>query len=587
VADSHRHARRHRGWLRILAVGATVALIAAACGGSGGDGGGGGGGGGSAGGDTGAQFGKPDDEGTPQRGGKVIYGLEAETGGGWCLPGSQLAAGGIEVAVSIYDTLMAPGLDDNGDLAYYPFLAESVEHNETYDQWTIKVREGITFHDGTPLDAAAVKLNLDNYRGQGTIGAPLFTFVFEKVSDVQVVDDRTVQVNMEAPWVGFDAFLWGTGRIGMVAPAQLNNADTCNRNLIGTGPFRMFNCENADCGWTINDKLVAEANPDYWRTDADGEKLPYLDEIEFRPVIDAAQRVNGLKGGELNLIHTTDGQQISALRDDAEAGTINLLESDFEPEISYTMLNTSKAPFDNQTARLALAYAADPQEFIDLTQDGVVERAFQPFGPESPAYVNPEELDYPEHDLDRAKELVAQFEEETGGPLQFAILSTTAPETVALAQLVQSQAEAAGMQVTIDQVEQTDLINTALQGNFQAALWRNHPGGDPGTQYVWWYSTIEAGDPNFVNFSRINNPEIDRIFTEGRAETDPAARAELYQGIPKVFAEEAYNLWGWYTLWAFAAASDVHGLYPPPLPDGQEAVIIASVQPTAGLWVGE
>ena len=79
----------------------------------------------------------------------------------------------------------------------------------------------------------------------------------------------------------------------MVAPAQLNDADTCDRNLIGTGPFRMTNCTKAQCGWTINDKLVAEANPDYWRTDADGEQLPYLDEIEFRPVIDAQQRLNG------------------------------------------------------------------------------------------------------------------------------------------------------------------------------------------------------------------------------------------------------------------------------------------------------
>ena len=170
-----------------------------------------------------------------------------------------------------------------------PFLAESVEPNATYDQWTIKVRPNITFHNGEPLNAAAVKQNLDAYRGQAPSSGPLFSFVFEQINDVVVVDDSTVQVNMDGPWVGFDAFLWGTGRVGMVAPAQLNDADTCNRNLIGTGPFRMTNCSSSvQCGWTINDKLVAEANPDYWRTDADGEKLPYVDEIEFRPVIDSA-----------------------------------------------------------------------------------------------------------------------------------------------------------------------------------------------------------------------------------------------------------------------------------------------------------
>jgi ABC-type transport system substrate-binding protein len=251
------------------------------------------------------------------------------------------------------------------------------------------------------------------------------------------------------------------------------------------------------------------------------------------------------------------------------------------------MLNTAKPPFDNQTAREAAMYAADPQEFIDVTQDGIVARAVQPFGPDSPAYVDPDELGFPEHDLDKAKQLVQQYEEETGQPLSFAILSTTAPETVALAQLAQSQMEAAGMTVTIDQVEQTQLINTALGGDFQAVLWRNHPGGDPGTQYVWWYSVTEAGAPNFVNFSKINDPDIDTVFKEGRANTDLEARGQSYQELSREFAAKFYNIWGWYTIWAFGAASDVHGLYPPPNPDGEEAVIIASVQPTAGLWISQ
>ena len=469
-----------------------------------------------------------------------------------------------------------------------PFLAESVEPNAAYDQWTIKVRPNITFHNGEPLNAAAVKQNLDAYRGQAPSSGPLFSFVFEQINDVVVVDDSTVQVNMDGPWVGFDAFIWGTGRVGMVAPAQLNDANTCNRNLIGTGPFRMTNCSgDVQCGWTINDKLVAEANPDYWRTDADGEKLPYVDEIEFRPVIDAQQRLNGLVGGELNLIHTTDGPTITELRADADAGEINLLESDYEPEISYTMLNTSKAPFDNETARQAVTYVADPQEFIDVTQDGIVERAVQPFGPDSPAYVDPEDLKFPQPNLEKAKELTAEYKEETGEDLTFSILSTTAPETVALAQLAQSQLEAAGMNVTIDQVEQTQLINTALGGDFQAVLWRNHPGGDPGTQYVWWYSVTKAGAPNFVNFSKINDPEIDKVFKDGRANTDLAARGESYQELSREFAKKMYNIWGWYTIWAFGAAKNVHGLYPPPNPGGEEAVIIASVQPTAGLWISK
>lgn len=568
----------------MLAVAAATGLFAAACGGSGGGGDGGGGGGG----DTGAQFDEPPDEGTPQRGGKVTYGLEAETGGGWCLPGSQLAAGGIQVASAIYDTLVAPASDGQGGVEYVPYLAESVEPNDTFTEWTITLRDGITFHNGEPLNADAVKGTLDAFRGENpNISAPLFTFVLEQITAVDVVDDLTVRVTTELPWVAFDAYLWSTGRLGIVAPAQLADPDTCDRNLIGTGPFQIVNCDQEDCGWFINDRFTAERNDDYWREDADGEQLPYLDAIEFRPIPQVAQRVNGLKGGELDLIHTTDGAAIQNLRTDADAGTVNLLESDFAPEVSYTMLNTSKAPFDNQNARLAVAHAVNVEEFLDITQAGLPARAVQPFGDDNIAYNDPADVEFPEFDPEQSQQFLDAYLQETGqAELSFEILTTNDPVNLELAQLAQSQAEAAGMSVTIDQVEQTAIINTALGGDFQAVLWRNHPGGDPDTQRVWWFSTTETGADNFVNFSRIKNEEIDRIFTEGRSETDPDRRAEIYQELPKVFAEQAYNLWGWYTLWAFAAADDVHGIFPPPLPGGEDNVIIASVQPVVGLWRG-
>jgi peptide/nickel transport system substrate-binding protein len=586
VLDSHRHAPRRR-WLRILAVTAALGLVAAACGGSGGgDGGGGGNGGDSA----GAQFDEPPDEGKPKRGGKVTYGLEAETGGGWCLPTAQLAAGGIQVANAVYDTLVAPASDGEGGVEYVPFLAESVEPNADFTQWTITVREGITFHDGTPLNAEAVKLNLDAFRGEVEgVAGPLFPIVFSPISSVDVVDDRTVTVTMSIPWVAFDATLWGTGRIGMSAPAQFADPDNCESNLIGTGPFRILECENVDCGWFINDRFTAEANPDYWRQDADGEQLPYLDELEFRPVPAVAQRVNGLMGGELNAMHTSDGATIADLRVDAEAGQVNLLESDFAAEVGYSMLQVEDPPFNNKNARKALQYGLDVDELIELTQAGVTKRAVQPFAEDNLAYLPPDEVGWPEQDLEQAREYLDAYLEETGETeLSFTILTTNDPVNLRLAQLVQDQLGQIGpVNATIDQVDQTEIINTALGGEFGLNLWRNHPGGDPDTQRIWWYSKTPEGAANFVNFGRINDPQIDELFDQARSEPDEQARAELYQEVSKIFAEEAYNLWAWYTVWSFAAADDVRGLYPPQLPDGQEPVIIASVEPVVGLWIDD
>ena len=253
-------------WFRRAAAVVALAMVATACGGGDDDGG------------DGSTSGE--DAGTPTPGGTVVYGLEAETTDGWCLPEAQLAISGIMVAQSIYDTLTRP----NADGEIEPWLAESVEPNEDSTAWTIKLREGITFHDDSPLTAEVVKNNLDAYRGAYPARSPqLFIFVFAPIESVEVVDPLTVQVNLNQPWVSFDAALHGSGRVGMLAQAQLDDPSTCSDNLIGTGPF-------VKTEWVQNQKFVAEKNPNYWATDEAGEQLPYLDSIEFRPIVEVEQR---------------------------------------------------------------------------------------------------------------------------------------------------------------------------------------------------------------------------------------------------------------------------------------------------------
>ena len=150
---------------------------------------------------------------------------------------------------------------------------------------------------------------------------------------------------------------------------------------------------------------------------------------------------------------------------------------------------------------------------------------------------------------------------------------------MAIAQLVKEQASEAGVEVTIRTIDQSGLINEAIAGNFQGAGWRNHPGGDPDTQYVWWHSASP------VNFGRIKDPEIDRLLDEGRGEPDAAKRKEIYQDVNRRFAEEHYNLWSWYTYWAVGYQKDVKGIAGPPLPNGggKPYSLFAGIIPTLGL----
>ena len=126
-----------------------------------------------------------------------------------------------QVARAIYDTLTIPDDDNN----YVPFLAQSVTPNSKYTVWTITIRPGITFHDGTPLTAQVVKDNLDAYTGKTDSKNLLFKFEFDAehwISDVKTTGPMTVEVDLKAPWVAFPSHLYSYGRLGIEAEAQLN-----------------------------------------------------------------------------------------------------------------------------------------------------------------------------------------------------------------------------------------------------------------------------------------------------------------------------------------------------------------------------
>lgn len=510
--------------------------------------------------------------GKPVKGGTVTYGLEAENGPGWCLPDAQLAIAGIQVARTIYDTLTAPDAKGN----YEPFLAKSVTPNADYTQWTIALRPGIKFHDGSALNAQVVKNNLDAYRGENPKHpALLFRFVLDNIKSVDVVDDMTVSVTTKTPWPAFPAFLHASGRLGIIAQAQLDDATSCDRKLIGTGPFKLQE-------WQPDDHLTTVRNPDYWRKDADGNQLPYLDEIIYKPIPDGDARVNSLLAGQLNAMHVSGPEQIVKLRKEADSGKITENESEQFAETTYIMSNMAKPPFDNINARLAAAYALDRNTFNQVRNLGITTVASGPFAKGSIGYLK--DTGFPEYNLAKAKEYAKKYTTETGKPLEITVYSTPDASTVKSAQFIQEQVQKAGFTVHLKTVEQANLISTALdpKSDWNAMAWRNHPGGAPDLQYVWWHSGMPT------NFGKINDPEIDRLLDEGRAEPDAAKQQTIYQDLNKRFASQAYNLWLNWTRWDVATAPDVHGIYGVDLPEGGKPFPgLATGHPVDGMWISK
>jgi peptide/nickel transport system substrate-binding protein len=489
--------------------------------------------------------------GEPQRGGKLVYGLEAESTAGFCLSESQLAISGMVVVRAFYDTLTVP----NAEGGFSPYLAKSVTPNEDHTEWTITLREGITFHDGTALDATVVKNNLDAYRGTYP-GRPslLFMFILQDIADTRVDDPLTVTVTTKRPWVSFPAFLFSSSRLGIMAQAQLDApAEACATKPIGTGPFRFVS-------WTKNQKLVGERNPDYWQTAPDGEPYPYVDDIEFRPLPDGNVRTNAIEAGGVNIIHNSEGEKIKntfrVMRDD---GQVNLLVSDEQAEVAFVQLNNSIPPFNDVRMRRALAHGADREDANRRIGAGLPRVASGPFGPGSIGYL--EDAGFPEYDPEKAKALIAEYRAETGNDGSFTISATTDPIAKRSAEAVQQRAKELGIDVQIQTVDQASLIDRAIAGDFQAMTFRNYPGGDPDQNYVWWY-----GDGNPVNFGRWDDPELSALLDEGRQTADPAERERIYQDVNRIMASEVYGYWSTYVVWAVVTAPEVHNIFGPPLP---------------------
>jgi len=530
------------------------------------------------------------DTAKPVRGGNLTYGIEADTSGGFCLYKAQLAIGGIMIARAIYDTLTMPGADGK----IHPYLAKSVVGTQNNTVWTITLRSGIKFHDGSALDAQTVKDNLDHYRKDNL----LFVFVFADVKSVDVVNPLTVKVTTTVPWSAFPWFLWSSSRLGIMAEAQMKSAD-CNTKLIGTGPFEYVS-------WKFGDKFVAKRNPSYWYHDPKtGAQLPYLDVITFVPQEDSSKRTSSLQAGDFQMIHTSDALELkNKIRPDVAAGKLKDVESDQFPETDYLMLNNTPScsptpctpsPFSHLSARQAVAYAVDRDIYNRLRNGGIKKDSTGFFGPGVDGYLA--STDLPKVDPAKAKAAVAQYKQETGKDLTFTISHTADPSTTQDALLVQQMVQQnAGIKVNLSSVpDQSTYINVAIGRKFDAILWRNQPGADDDRQYVWWHcgnSPAVGTDPNGapacdnpVNFNGFNDPIINTDLDKARSEADPAVRTKLYEDINREFAKELWNLPSQWTLWTVAFKPDVHGPMGPNLPDGTAPFPgLPTGNPVDGIW---
>jgi peptide/nickel transport system substrate-binding protein len=536
-----------------------------------------------------------EDEGEPVQGGTLVYGVEADTANAWAHYRASYATSGYVPLGAISDSLFT--YTDKGELV--PQLVETVEHNDDYTEWTLTIKEGITFHDGTPLDGAAVKFNVDACRL-----APLTAGAYSLIADITAEGQTVTFTTQGGPWVVLPAYFAGGSCGYMLSPQWLGSLeDVTQRNPqspvydaalaatpadgnpaapVGLGAF-VFESYTPGNGNVFR----AVRNPDYWRgpNGITGENLPYLDAIEAVVAVDVDSRANGLRSGQFDIIHTANSDTISQFLDDDSFETI---ATSRYGDTGYTMLNVASgaddpegvnagSPLLNVHCRKAIAHATDNQRLADERGAGLVEPANGPFPPGSMGYL--EDTGYPEYDPDLAVEEMDTCLSELGtDSIEFTFNTTNDPFNVETNTLVISMwQDVFGDEVnaTITPIEQGQYIGLALVGSFNAVGWRSHSGLDPDQQRLWWQSaSVSPIGSLALNFGRFRDADMDAALKIIKENPDPAARKAAAEDVNRIFGEQVYNWWSTWTLWAVIEQPYVNGV---------ESAVGADGTPASGL----
>ena len=486
-----RHHRR--AWLALL----PVLLFASACGGGDDD-------------DEAA----PDTDGTETTAAEVDYDPEgilryatdfSSTVSGHLAPFASTSVCDVALLGSIYDSLTSKNQKTG---AVEPALAESWE---VLDERTVEftLREGVTFHDGTELDAEAVKASLDRNADptSAQTAEPLAI-----VESVDVVDPMTVKISLKEPAAGSLPLLL-SGREGMiVAPGSLDAADT---KPVGAGAFRFVELRP---GQTVK----MERFEDYW--DAENVRLGGIEILHSQI---GPPQMTALLGGDIDLLQI-GADQVAQLEREADI-TVHEQPTQTYYKMNY---NLGEPPFDNVKFRQALNYAADRAAVQQAVFAGAGSLAWGPF-PESFYGFNPDAEEQYAHDVDKAKELL---EESGETDTSFTAFVPPSPSFIRMAEILQQQFAEIGVDMQIQQ--STDIVQDYYTEKRQKAavlLWPPRP--DP-TETL----RIQFTAGTFNNPGNYSNPKMDDIVAKLRSETDQDEREKLFQAGMKIAVDEALDL---------------------------------------------
>lgn len=420
----------------------------------------------------------------------------------------------------IYETLVVR--DENDELA--PGLAESWTQVDDLT-WEFKLRTGVTFHDGEAFNAEVVKKNFDRVL-DATVASPR-AFLYEMVTEVNVIDDTTVQFVTEYPFSPLLAHLTHNGG-GIISPKSIDEdyaamtgdvaaGSVIGTNPVGTGPFKFVS-------WTPGNEIKLEKNADYWGTPAN------VDTVTIKVVPESATRVADLQSGNAHIIGAVEPNQV----ENVNASGVATVDETPSTSLTYIGFNTQKAPFDNKLVRQAISKAIDRQTLIDGIYEGFGIPAISPISPGVFGYT--EDVTPTAYNIEEAKALLAEAGYADGFKTTIWTNDNPARQNVAI--VLQQALKELNIDVSIEVLEWGAYLEKTAAGEHDMFIlgWSNSTGDADYGLYALFHST-QHGDAG--NRAFYTNPEADKLLDAGRREADPDARLAIYNDAIKLITDDA------------------------------------------------
>jgi len=390
-----------------------------------------------------------------------------------------------------------------------PMLATSYSWSADHKALTLKLRQGVTFHDGEKFDAAAVKYNIERHK---TMPGSNRRGELAPVESVDVVDPLTARLNLSAPFAPLLAQL--TDRAGMMVSPKAAKAagEKFGAQPVCSGPFRFVER-------IAQDRIVLERYPGYWNKAA-----VHFDRIVYLPIVDATVRLANLRAGQLDFIERMAASDVPSMKSDARFKIAKVVEIGYQG----ITINVGKSDEAKKTAlgrdarvREAFELSLDRQGIVDVAMDGEAQVGNQWVAPTSSWYAK--NVPMPKRDLAKAKQLLAA----AGAPNPTLTLMTpTTSDAQKIAQVVQAMAKEAGFEVKIQSTEFATSLNLADKGQFEAYVLAWSGRADPDGNLFSFHACKQP-----LNYAGYCDAHTDELIKASRSAASTAERQKLFEQI--------------------------------------------------------